>query len=212
MSLILYYFKEASPKNRSLFFGQSMHVARSPACWHVLNLNFNTCFQMGSLCCMCVPWGDVCQMQLGSVTVVLSNSGSFYKILPKLFFYSTIVRCRWHIFVHAFILLKVATSVEVINLFSNSTVPSTVTSVNDDVTKSCEALPASLTFAALQRVAVSISELVSWAAVKAVILCCADNAVCSTGLTASPHRVEEPLWTDIPTLTMKAVPDHPKLI
>lgn len=58
-------------------------------------MNFNTGFKMRSLCYMCAPWGDVRQKtQPGSVTVVLSNTGSCFKILHSLFIYSTTVKRR----------------------------------------------------------------------------------------------------------------------
>lgn len=87
-----------------------------------------------------------------------------------------------------------------------------VTSENGHVTKSNEALAASLTCTALQWDTLAISDLVSWAAVEAVIHCCTDDAVGRTGFTPSPCRVEEPLWTDTPTLTLKEVSDHLKLV
>lgn len=78
--------------------------------------------------------------------------------------------------------------------------------------KSYEAPPASLTCTALQRDALAVSELVSWAAVETVICCRADYAVRRTGFTPSPCRVEEPLRTDISTLSLEEVPGHPEFV
>ena len=80
-----------------------------------------------------------------------------------------------------------------------------MTSANERVLKS-------LTCTALQRNALAVFELVSWAAAEAVIFFCADDAVSNTGFTPLPSRGEEPLWTDFPTLTLKQVPGLVKFI
>lgn len=87
-----------------------------------------------------------------------------------------------------------------------------VTSVNVCVRVSYEALPVSFTCIALQRHTLAYSELVSRAAAQAATGSRAEDAVLRTRLTLSPHRVEKPLWTDVPTLTLKEVPGHPEFI
>lgn len=82
---------------------------------------------------------------------------------------------------------------------------------NEHALKCHEARPASLTCTALQQHALAVSQPVFRAAAEAVI-CRADDAVVRAGLTPPPRRVEEPLRTGIPTLTLIEVPGIPKLI
>ena len=73
-------------------------------------------------------------------------------------------------------------------------------------------LPTSLTCAALQWDAVTVFEKVSWAAVEAAVSCHTSEALCRTGFTTLPFRVEEALWTDFSTLTLEKEPGHTKSI
>lgn len=68
------------------------------------------------------------------------------------------------------------------------------------------------TCAALQWDALALPQLVSWAAVEAVVCLWADGTVGWTGLALLPFGVVEALWAGVPTLTLEEVPEHPKLI
>ena len=164
-------------------------------CWHIFFWHIlYTGFKMRSLCYMCAPWGDVRQKLSPALWQwCWATLTAVSKILHSLFIYSTTVKRRWDI------------------SFQHNTEHSCFLKLTPVNVKCHEARPASLTWPALQRHALAVSELVSRAAVEAVI-CCADDAVCRAGLTPTPRGVEEPLRTGIPTLILKEVPGNPKLI
>lgn len=68
------------------------------------------------------------------------------------------------------------------------------------------------TCTALQWDALALPQLVSWAAMEAVVCCRADGTVGRTGLALLPFGVVEALWAGVPTLTLEEVPEHSKLI
>lgn len=153
----------------------------------------------------------MCQIQsTPPERVGLSESGSSDKSF-NILTYLTEVRCRWLIFTSFYFLLQ-ETRPKGPDYAEEKPNWEHSEPLYRRISKECFSFLFSLTCAALQRDALAISELVSWAAVEAAISCHADGTVFRAGLAQLPFRVEEPLRTHIPTLALEEVPGYPELV